>query len=319
MPRKPKTLLAVELPPAFTEFMKHVHHVISIGDDAATTESDDLLQCGRVFGGLYDRTKRRYAFRYFHNDDATWDFELDARQISQIAAGTLTEVELWQCSSGNCDCLYSTEDSYCTHCDSVRHFDDYERCLRLLRPYENADVIAAMANLRKIGLAILDYHDKHGHFPPAILYGPAGEALHSWRSLILPFLDCEEAYGQIAFDQPWNSGTNRAVWDRHPVAYQSQHCPSHRTPCVAVVDDRTIWPTKGHRQVSDITSGTSHTVAVIQSRKTHANWMQPADIDIATAVEEYSTHGTLLAVFVDAHVDFIEDVDANQFRQFICV
>ena len=57
------------------------------------------------------------------------------------------------------------KDSYCTHCDSIRHFDDHESRLRIHHPDGSDEALAAMANLRKIGLAILDYHNKHNQLP----------------------------------------------------------------------------------------------------------------------------------------------------------
>lgn len=166
--RKPKRSVTVELPSDFTSFMRDVIQRIADGDEAATTiESDDLLQCDRVYGGLYDVAGQRFGFRYFHADDATWDLDLDAQQIAQIANGTLTALNLWQCSGGKCDCLHAAKDSYCAHCDSIRHYDDYESRLRIHHPDESPEVLATMANLRRIGLAILDYHREHEHFPPA--------------------------------------------------------------------------------------------------------------------------------------------------------
>ena len=54
MPRKPKRKVTVELPAEFVDFMRHVNELIRNGDEIATTlESDDLLQCDHVYGGLY--------------------------------------------------------------------------------------------------------------------------------------------------------------------------------------------------------------------------------------------------------------------------
>jgi hypothetical protein len=119
VPRKPKRLVTLDLPRAFTEFMQHVDHLISIGDPRTTMESDDLLQCDRVYGGLYDRAGRRFGFRYFHGEKATWEFDLSAQEIADIASGRVTQVSLWQCSGGKCGCYYAAEDAYCPHCDSL--------------------------------------------------------------------------------------------------------------------------------------------------------------------------------------------------------
>ena len=41
-------------------------------------------------------------------------------------------------------------------------------------------------NLMAIGLALQNYHDAHGCFPPAYIADENGNAMHSWRGLILP-------------------------------------------------------------------------------------------------------------------------------------
>src|SRR5688500_14578472 len=43
-------------------------------------------------------------------------------------------------------------------------------------------------NLHRIGLALHGYAGAHDAFPPAYTVDEAGNPLHSWRTLILPFL-----------------------------------------------------------------------------------------------------------------------------------
>lgn len=321
MARNCKNQVAVELPTPFVEFMRHVDHLIASGDSATTTESDDLLQCDVVYGGLYDSAERRFGFRYFHGqgDRETWDLDLNAEQISAIAAGTLKKVELWQCPNGKCPSLHAREGAYCPRCDSIRHFDDYETQLRVWRPDEDDASVEAMANLRKIGLAILDYHHEQDHFPPAFTKSSSGHRLHSWRSLVLPYLDCDELFERILFNEPWDSDANRALWDERPAEYRGEGLRSCQTGSVAVVGRDTIWPADSLRTRSDITSGTSHTVAVVRSRVTSVDWMQPADMDVDAVIAEYASTGSVMAVFVDAHVDTIEDVTTDRVRELLSI
>ena len=52
-----------------------------------------------------------------------------------------------------------------------------------------------------------EYHDVHGHFPPAVLYSPQP---YSWRVALLPFLGqkAKALYDQYHFDEPWNTADN---------------------------------------------------------------------------------------------------------------
>ena len=319
MARKPKQVVTVQIPNAITEFMVQVQKLILAGDKSTTIDSDDLLQCSKVYGGLYNTPQRLFGFRYFYSDDETWDFQLAATQIAAIAEGDLSELVLWQCAGGRCNCFYATEDSYCKHCDSVRYFDDYEFRLRSKHPDKDDKYIMARVGLRKIGSAIADYRNKHGHFPSFQTQSPDGTLLHSWRSLILPFLDEEDVYSQIDFSQPWDSNLNRKIWDQRPKVYAGSVHPVPLTSCMAITGQDTIWPVEGPRRLSDIKSGYSNTVAAITTNHSTVNWMQPCDLNVDAALSEYKSNSSLLAVFVDGHVKLIEDVNTSELRELFCI
>jgi hypothetical protein len=46
-------------------------------------------------------------------------------------------------------------------------------------------------NLKQIGLALLNYDETYKCFPPAYIADKNGKPIHSWRVLILPFLECD--------------------------------------------------------------------------------------------------------------------------------
>jgi hypothetical protein len=78
-------------------------------------------------------------------------------------------------------------------------------------------------NLRQIGLAMLNYHDVYGSYPPAYLADEDDRPMHSWRVLLLPYLEEEALYDQYDFDQPWDSPENLALANLMPQVYT---CPS---------------------------------------------------------------------------------------------
>lgn len=57
-------------------------------------------------------------------------------------------------------------------------------------------------NLHQIGIALHNYHEQHGSFPPAYTTDQNGKPLHSWRVLLLPYLDRPNLYQQIRLDEP---------------------------------------------------------------------------------------------------------------------
>lgn len=78
--------------------------------------------------------------------------------------------------------------------------------------------------LHKIGVALQNYYDEYGVYPPAIVYNAGGRPMHSWRVLILPHLGQEEEklYKRYRLDEPWDGPNNRPLADEMPRVYA---CP----------------------------------------------------------------------------------------------
>jgi hypothetical protein len=89
-------------------------------------------------------------------------------------------------------------------------------CFYCLRPMTSGSPTRAgrarcEAHLRQITQALHAYHDQWDRLPPAVTRDAAGQPLHSWRTLILPYLGRQSAYDAYDFSQPWDSPWNRGV------------------------------------------------------------------------------------------------------------
>lgn len=128
MPIRPKVPVQEMIPKEFAHFLRDVVAAIDDGDAAALMESDDLLQCDRAYGGLYDKSNGRYGFQYFVDDDEDacdesgfeicWYFDLDRQQIRDIAGGKVTQLQFWRCEQ-DCRRRFPMIDYYCDACDSL--------------------------------------------------------------------------------------------------------------------------------------------------------------------------------------------------------
>ena len=101
--------------------------------------------------------------------------------------------------------------------------------------------------IKKIFLAFHKYHEKNKHLPPAIVYGPDGKPRHSWRVLILPFLDEHLLYQQYDFSVPWDDPKNAAILDKMPQVYRdpfSENENDNRTRYLVISGPGTAFPTK---------------------------------------------------------------------------
>ena len=74
-------------------------------------------------------------------------------------------------------------------------------------------------NLKQIGLAMHNYHDTHGAFPPAAVCDKTGKPMLSWRVLILPYIEEDALYKQFKLDEPWDSEHNKKLVEKMPKVY----------------------------------------------------------------------------------------------------
>lgn len=146
-------------------------------------------------------------------------------------------------------------------------------------------------NLKQIGLALHNYHDVHKCFPPAYIADKNGKPMHSWRVMILPYIEESALYDQYNFDEPWDSPNNMAVAAQMPDVFRCPSSPQigtgNETNYVVVIGDskkfpQTLFsPNKGI-SFGKVTDGTSNTIAVVETA-TPVPWTQPdADLNFST-------------------------------------
>jgi hypothetical protein len=142
-------------------------------------------------------------------------------------------------------------------------------------------------NLKQIGLALHSYHDAYGCLPPAFVADSNGRPMHSWRVLLLPFLENPDVYEQYRFDEPWDGPNNRQLHDTIVGVF---NCPSETcslpdrastsTNYVAIVGPGTGWPGEASTTFSDFKDGTSLTLLVVEVANSGIHWMEPRDLHV---------------------------------------
>ena len=143
-------------------------------------------------------------------------------------------------------------------------------------------------NLKQIVLALHDYHDVYGSLPPTYIADKNGKPMHSWRVLILPFIEQKPLYDKYNFDEPWDGPNNSKLAATIMKAYS---CPAEHakkgssasleTDYVAIVGDHTAWRGEKALNFGDFKDGTSNTIFVVEVHHSGIHWMEPRDLHVS--------------------------------------
>jgi hypothetical protein len=136
-------------------------------------------------------------------------------------------------------------------------------------------------NLKQIALAMFNYQQTYGAFPPCWTVNPEGKPLLSWRVLLLPYLDQDELYKKFKLDEPWDGPTNKLLVEQIPVTYR---CPSIEalapgtTIYQVLVGPGTLFEKTEGIPIAEVTDGLSNTLMVVETRDA-TPWSQPTGIE----------------------------------------
>jgi prepilin-type processing-associated H-X9-DG protein len=146
--------------------------------------------------------------------------------------------------------------------------------------------------LHQIGLALHAYHTRYGSFPPAFVTDDNGRPVHSWRTLILPFLGQKTLYNSIWLSEPWDERRNVGVLSRLqsspsmpygcPESADGSHpalSPWNGTNYLAITGADTAWPDDRPARLSDdFPDGAGRTILVVEVEHSDIAWTEPRDI-----------------------------------------
>jgi hypothetical protein len=188
---------------------------------------------------------------------------------------------------------------------------------------ETSARIQSQNNLKQISLAMLNYNDVNGCFPPAALLtsdmpgipghpnDPRAKPGLSWRVAILPYIEEGQLYQQFRLNEPWDSPHNKALLPRIPKTYLlpgESGGPNGLTKYQVFVGPQTIFEEGQRIRITQVLDGTTNTLLVVEAAN-GVPWTKPEDL-------RFNPNGPLpplggrfrkgfTAVFADGHTALI--------------
>lgn len=143
-------------------------------------------------------------------------------------------------------------------------------------------------SLFQIAEAIRRYREQNGSYPPSRIESSAGGELHSWRVLVLPYLEANSIYNRYDFRAAWNAGSNAELLTMHSENPKEQvhevYCGSgHMTHAVLLLPSspatmdvpRGLNPARTDWTAFQPTTGKD--IVVLWCSRTSIPWTEPRD------------------------------------------
>jgi len=189
--------------------------------------------------------------------------------------------------------------------------------------------IRCQNNLKNIALAIGQYEQVFKALPPARTVDADGRPLHSWRTLILPYLEQEDLYRSIDLTKPWDDPANAAALATPLSIYRCPDAGPPGTTCyfASTGPDRAMAPDRP-RPLAEIADPPGGVLLLFEAEAEadHAvPWMTPWDGEpsefLRAAPYSRPPHGGgSNAAFLDGSVRFLDaDTPAEVRRAFATI
>ncbi len=193
----------------------------------------------------------------------------------------------------------------------------------LIRNRDITQRLKCSNNLSQIAKAIQNYESTYQQLPPAYTVDAEGKRLHSWRTLILPFMGEQALYSRIDLSKPWDDPANAFLKELDVSLFR---CPSSKiapgmTTYQAIDDPRIAFPGSTPQKIENISDGTSNTILLFESDVLDAvHWAEPKDeskssflsasrlqarINNDSSPVKFSHRGGRNAVMVDGSTKFV--------------
>jgi hypothetical protein len=143
-----------------------------------------------------------------------------------------------------------------------------------------ADRKTVMNSLKQIAVAMHNYESAYARFPASAVYDKDGQALLSWRVVLLPYLEEGDLYNEFHLDEAWDSDHNKKLLEKMPKLYvpvRGKPKEKHSTYYQVFTGNGAMFDGTQGPKIADITDGTSNTLLVVEAAEA-VPWSKPVDL-----------------------------------------
>jgi hypothetical protein len=172
-----------------------------------------------------------------------------------------------------------------------------------------------------MALAMHNYLDTNGTFPPAAHTDKDGKPLLSWRVLILPYLEQSQLYNDFKLDEPWDGPNNKKLLERMPKVFAVGDKPGANTYYRVFLGKGAAFEGAKGLKIADFTDGTSNTFLIVEA-ETPVPWTKPDELEFDAKKELPKLGGVdkenFYAAFADGSVkSFPKTIDKDKLKAYI--
>lgn len=140
-------------------------------------------------------------------------------------------------------------------------------------------------NLKQMGLAHQLYHDTEGSLPPGGTFDELGRGLHSWQTMLLPWVEQQGLYKRMDLEQPWQHPTNAKATSTRVPAFENPAIANSERSEVVLTPGPSHYAGNSHMLGADrglslreIADGASNTILAGEVKAEIKAWADPTNV-----------------------------------------
>lgn len=159
---------------------------------------------------------------------------------------------------------------------------------------------SASRRIDRVCYALQTAYDYEGQFPPATIYDDQGNALHSWRVMIVPHVEQNTFFELYSQQEPWNGPANALLHKSLPPTKSGAPATDddtgvaesyrtvgakHYTNLLRVVEEsKPLEPMTGRKAEKlgwYVRPSDRQEIVIVELERTGIHWMEPRDLTIS--------------------------------------